>query len=267
MRILACVVHFFGSNSHFQGGSTVGQHQAAASIEETMKKRLQIVLNTCDALRKLADHGLDVDVKICGIEGKALLPIDWDFSGIEDPTCLVYETIQRMLKNEGQYDFVMCIEDDIVIPAQTMLNVLRFEDMSLDNEVLHPTRVEILDDGKFDAIDLRLAPGWTQNRRSLFDRTFSVALNPHSGLCIFSKRKAAYASEFLDPSFRERFYGGRMASAFANVHKPFLLWRCRDDPLFHHVIHQDRWSPPAGFRNSIKRLSWLARKKIRAFLN
>ena len=51
-----------------------------------------------------------------------------------------------------------------------------------------------------------------------------------------------YAEMRIDLDLRKQFHGGFMASAFANVHAPFLLWRTRSNLLAHHVVHLDRWS-------------------------
>lgn len=57
-----------------------------------------------------------------------------------------------------------------------------------------------------------------------------------------SQAKLAYALEHVDLGFRGTKIGGPMASAYANFHVPFDLYRCVNDFEFHHVLHLDRWS-------------------------
>lgn len=244
MKLLVCIVHFFGQNASFSGGSSWrGDGQDAENAERRLRREtfLRRTWESADAIRSL---GFDVDIKVCGIEGKSLMPVDWDFSRLEDPTFLVYETLAEMAKAGTDYDYAMCMEDDILLPLQTFENVVRFEPHSAATEILHPNRLEQADDGTLDCVDLRVVPGWKGEEREILGRTFSQALNPHSGIAIFSRRKLKLAAEKVDFSERNIVWGGRMASAFANIHKPFELWRCKDDMIFHHVIHQDKWVQP-----------------------
>jgi hypothetical protein len=50
-----------------------------------------------------------------------------------------------------------------------------------------------------------------------------------------------YAAARVDLASRDLIIGGYMASAYANLHSSFLVWRARSDLLAHHVVHLDNW--------------------------
>lgn len=228
-RILCHVIHHHGPSSEFVGGSTRSDAaERRAAVEATLT-----------ALRSLP---YDVDVRVCGIPGAGLVPIDLDLSGVTDPRHLVYAGIEALVGEIDRYDHFMCIEDDVLVDADTVERMIRFQDAQRVNEVLLPNRLELGHDGDAFCVDLVATPGWRGLRRTHAGQRLDVAQNPHSGIAFLSRAQLNYARRRVDLGRRDQFLGGFMASAFANLHAPFLLWRTRDDESAHHVVHLDRWT-------------------------
>ncbi|MFL5770661.1 MAG: hypothetical protein ACJ765_11335 [Chloroflexota bacterium] len=191
------------------------------------------------ALRELPG----ADVKVCAIEGRSLEPIDVDFSSIRDePMQLVYESLAHMVGRLDDYDYFINVEDDILVPRETLANIVAFDAESLVNEVLHPNRIEIDETGRRFCVDLEAFPGWTHQRRTYDGRELRVALNPHSGVVILSRDKLRYALRHIDVGYRGPFLKYPMDSAPAYYLSPFSLWRPYEDLEFHTVTHLDRWA-------------------------
>ena len=232
MRVLCYVNHYFGRPVGFEGRSTDGDDE----------HRRAIVAACLDGLRALP--GVEVDV--CGIEGNALEHVDIDFPQIrDDPKLLVYESLAHMVGRAEDYDYFINIEDDILLPPETLANVIEFDRESLLNEILHPNRVEEDESGRTFCVDLEVMPGWTYQRRTYRGRELRVARNPHSAVLILSRDKLRYALQYIDPAYRGRFLTYEMDSALAYYLSPFSLYRPYEDLEFHTVTHLDRW---AGLR-------------------
>ncbi|MEP6637823.1 MAG: hypothetical protein ABJC39_00610 [Chloroflexota bacterium] len=238
MNVLCYVNHYFGPPVGFEGRST----------DADADRRRAIVAACLDGLRALPG----VDLKVCGIEGRALEGIDIDFSHIRnDPKLLVYESLAHMVRRSEDYDYCINIEDDILLPPETLANVIEFDQESLLNEILHPNRVEEDESGRRFCVDLAAMPGWTYQRRTYRGRELRVARNPHSALLILSRDKLRYALQHIDVSYRGRFLTYEMDSALAYYLSPFCLYRPYEDLEFHTVTHLDRWAgsrrpPPAA---------------------
>ena len=181
-------------------------------------------------------------VRVCGFPGSSLLPIDLDLSYIREPQHIVYASIEEMLPALSDYDFLLNIEDDILINKEVIDACIAFQSVSAVNEVYLPNRMERHTDGSLYCVDLLALPGWNNAfRRTFQDTTLGVAHNPHSAFSFLSRKQMDYAARRLDLSRRETVVGGLMASAFANLHAPFLLWRARSNVLAHHILHLDNW--------------------------
>jgi hypothetical protein len=137
----------------------------------------------------------------------------------------------------------MVVEDDILVPPQVLANIIGFDKGHAIDECLHPNRLERRADG-VDCVDLRAMSGWTERRMPYRGVELRVARNPHSGFLMLSREKFAYGLERIDRSFRGRFLGGFMSSAFAHYHRPFALYRPYREQNFHAVIHLDHWLGP-----------------------
>jgi hypothetical protein len=229
VKVLCHVNHYFGPSRNFVGGSTTAE----------AGKRRHTVETCLSALRELPNAA--VDLRVCGIGGHALVPLDVDYGHLEDPTELVYESLYDMASRVEDYDYFVNIEDDILVPAASWLNVLEFDRTCLVNEILHPNRLEVDDTGFRYCVDLYGNPTWTHQTKRFQGRTIRVAVTPHSGLLIMSRAKLRYALSEIDSSFRGVVFARRMESALAHFHSPFSLYRTYDDPDFHHVLHLDRW--------------------------
>lgn len=228
-RVLCHVNHFFGASPGFIGKSTSQDPEA----------RRRVVERCLAALRAAIPQA---DIRVCGVPGRALVPLDEEFH-LEDPRLLVYESLNRMADRLGNYDWFVNLEDDIELRPGAWRNALDFEEGSLSNECLLPNRMEQRGTGE-QCIDVQAIPGWTQHERRFLGRTFRVAVNPHSGILMLSREKLAFALRHVDRSFRGHVIGGPMASAFAHFHRPLVLYRCFDDPVFHSVLHLDPYGGP-----------------------
>jgi hypothetical protein len=230
-RMLCHFNHYFGTTSSFDGKSTTG----------TPDQRDAIVRTALAAIRALP---FNVDVRICGVHDCSLLPIDVDLSdAVGDPQHIVYASIERMFDAIDDYDYFLNIEDDILIAESVVRACIRFHTSSACNEVFLPNRIEIHSDGVRDCVDLVAIPGWQPSLLRTFDELkLGVATNPHSGLAFLGREQMYYAAERVNLAFRDLIIGGFMASAYANLHKPFLLWRARSDLSAHAVVHLDPWS-------------------------
>jgi hypothetical protein len=191
------------------------------------------------ALRTLPQA--EVDLRLCGVRGNALLPLDIDYAHLEDPTQLVYESLYDMASHVDEYDYFINVEDDVLMPHATWLNVLEFDRTCLVNEILHPNRLEVDDTGFRYCVDLYGNPMWTHQMKRFRGHTLRVAVTPHSGILIMSRDKLRYALNEIDRSFRGIVFARGMESALAHFHAPFSLYRVADDLEFHHVLHLDRW--------------------------
>lgn len=240
-RVLCYVNHFYGSSPGFGGKST----------SQTREVRRAAVMRTLAALRALE---AEVTIRVCGVAGQALVPLDVEFQ-LEDPRLLVYESLVRMCGEREGFDYFINIEDDIEVPRATFRNVLDFDREAMVNECLHPNRLE-----HEVCVDLQALPGWTLQERRFASHQLRPALNPHSALLLLSRAKLEYALRHVDLGFRGHVVGGPMASAYAHFHKPFTLWRCADDPKFHSVVHLDDWlgpvPPPEAEAFTAVLLSW-----------
>lgn len=183
----------------------------------------------------------EIDVRVCGFPEAALVPIDLDLSAIGDPRFIVYESIERMFAVIDDYDWFLNIEDDIFVHHDLVAKSAAFAAASEINEVWLPNRMEERAAGILSCVDLEAQPGWTGLERRFWGETLGVAHNHHSGLIAMSREQMRYASTRVSLKRRDEFHGGPMASAYANVHAPFLLWRAKSEPLAHHVIHADNW--------------------------
>lgn len=229
MKVLCYVNHYFGEPVGFEGRSTDGDRD----------ERRAVVEQCVEGLRRLPG----ADVQVCGIEGRSLLPIDLDFSHVrDDPKLLIYESLAHMAGRLDDYDYVINVEDDILVPPETLANAIEFDRASLANEVLHPNRLEIDAAGEPFCVDLLAMPGWTHQRRTYRGRELRVALNPHSAVLILSRDKFRYALQHIDLAYRGRFLNYEMDSAFAYFHSPLSLYRPFEDVGFHTVTHLDRWA-------------------------
>jgi hypothetical protein len=228
VRILCHFNHFFGSGSDFVGKSTSGKRD----------QRSAIVSRTLSALRSLP---FDIHVRVCGFVQDSLLPIDVDLSAERDPQRIVYASIERMFDSLTSYDYFLNVEDDILIEAKALETMMSFNAVSHVNEVYLPNRMERGNAGEEYCVDLMAMPDWSRLRRVFAGSELSVARNPHSGMAFLSRDQMCYARERVDVSRRDKFLGGFMASAYANLHEPFLMWRSRTVLSLHQIEHLDRW--------------------------
>jgi hypothetical protein len=227
-KILCYVNHFYGTSASFEGKSSTQQST----------KRKEIAEECIAQLKQLGQ----VDVKVCGIEGHSLVDIDINFPELKDnPTLLVYESLNHMAQYINEYDYFINLEDDILLPVETFENIIEFDQNALVNEILHPNRVEIDDNGYRYCVDFYAGNIWTIQKKNFKKREFKVHINPHSGILIMRRDKFKYAIDNIDTGFRGIIIAKAMESAFAHFHSCFALYRSYDDLNFHYIFHLDRW--------------------------
>lgn len=265
MKLLCYVNHYFGTGVGFRGKST----------DSNNTRRRAIVEQCIEQLRGMGE----IDVRVCGIPGCTLVPIDLEFPQIrETPTHLVYESLANMAQQVKDYDYFINLEDDIFLPSQTLMNSIEFDRTSCLNEVLHPNRLESSQSGSKYCVDIEASRRWTRQHRRWQGHELRVALNPHSGILLLSREKMKYALQNIDIAYREVFMPHAMESAFAHFLSPFCLYRSYSDLDFHYIIHLDRWfesetviqplSPSKSpWRRRAKRLAkdWLPPIAVRAW--
>jgi hypothetical protein len=255
LRILCYVNHYFGPSPFGQ------RYKSGSQRAETRKLYVE---RTIQAAREIGDmeEVEKIDVKVCGIENKNLVPIDIDFSYLKDPTLLIFESICHMSEHVDTYDYFINIEDDMLLTRSVLGNIIEFDSQAFINECLHPNRIEV-GEGKQVFLDPMGEPReWTTQQKEYKNRIIRVAMNPHSALLIFSQEKFKYCLDNVDIKWRGSVAGGGMASAFAHFHKPFSLYRPYDDLSFHTVIHQDRHHPCWGPQPKQSRMRVITFKKM-----
>jgi Glycosyl transferase family 64 domain len=249
-RVLCYINHYYGPSINFVGKSST----------QSPEVRRAVVQRTLAAVRESIPHA---EIKVCGVPGRSLLPIDLPFE-LSDPRHLVYASLDHMADQLDRYDWFVNLEDDIELNPRAFQNALEFEAESLPNECLLPNRLEEGPEGT-NCPDLRAIPGWTQQERKFRGRTFRVAVNPHSALLMLSRRKLSYALQHIDRTYRGLVIGAAMASAYAHYHRPFSLYRSFFEPEFHSVRHQDQWlhgSPQNSLLFTAILLSWRRRQNL-----
>ena len=227
-------------------------YRANSQDPDTRRKYVKNTVQALLDLGRLPGVGA-VKVKICGVGGKSLLPVDQDFSFLQDPRKLVYESLAEMAQHIDEYDYFINIEDDIVLPPETFANVLEWDQETLANEILHPNRIEVLGERKLSTDPMVRPRIWTFQEKRWKGHALRVAANPHSGILIFSREKLRHCLANIDVNFRGEFVGSGMESALAHFHKPFSLYRAYNDLDFHVVVHQDRHHPGWSRKETIKR--------------
>ena len=121
--------------------------------DASRRSQRQAHLDKC--ILSLKSLGDQVDIRICGVNGCALVPLDHTFDFIKDrPTHLVYESLELMTKVIDQYDYFVNIEDDILLSKEAFNNILRFDKCRSINEILLPTRLAMDQPGHSFCIDL-----------------------------------------------------------------------------------------------------------------
>ena len=129
MKILCLLVHYYNPNGQFIGKSS----------QQKEDVRRSVVKRCCDSLKSI--RGLDLNV--LGVDTKNLVNIDIQYSKDLDPRLMIYEALNRLSDFVGEYDYVMAIEDDILVNNEIFLNISNFDEINAVNEILMPNRLEI----------------------------------------------------------------------------------------------------------------------------
>lgn len=229
-KVLCLFVHYFDKASVFEGKSKY-------QLEDV---RAEIVTRALTALRSIRD----VDVVVCGYKNLGLVDIDRDLSAYTDqPQYMMYEALGQLVQFRNEYDYFMVIEDDILVGTDMFNNVYSFDHQFGIDQIMLPNRVEIRK-GRIYCIDTKIVPGMTDDTIEFNRRKLAVHNNPHSGLLLVNRDKLDYLTDHVDASYRGKFIGGYMASAFAHYHRAFRLYRVADGYDYHTVLHMDQYVVP-----------------------
>ncbi len=225
-KILVYFNHYYNPKAEFPGKSS----------KQLREVRREIVQKCLDSLRSIPN----THVFVCGIRDHALVPIDIDFSHLENPAHIVYASIEKMFKETENYAYFINIEDDILMDKKIIENISDF-DIHNENvrDLWHPNRLE-REDGNVYCPDFIAKPGWIGRIKKFNGSNLRIGINPHSGIMILSRAKMRFAHEKVNLQNREIIIGYYMASAYANVNAPFNLYRSLDLEE-HAVYHLDQW--------------------------
>ncbi|HZL09021.1 MAG TPA: hypothetical protein VFC65_03405 [Prolixibacteraceae bacterium] len=244
-RILCYLNHYYNANGVFNGKSS--------SHDSNIRK--EIVQKTLEGLNLLEN----ATVMVCGIEGSSLVDLDITFNYLEDSRMLIFASLVEMTKHVDEYDYFLNVEDDILVPNEVLNNIYEFDQVSSLNEVLLPNRLE-QEGTEVYCVDTKICfPGWINTERIFKNKLIKVAINPHSGILILSKAKLLHAISSIDLTTISKSIGGPMAASYAHFHKPFCLYRFKDDIKFHSIIHMDKWAPRKKSNLNLFKISSLKR--------
>ena len=240
MKILVYIAHFFDVNGQFVGKS---------KTQDPFIRKNNLL--KCISAYENLNH--EVDIKICGIGTKNLIPIDIDFeNNLIDPRLLIYEILSIIHKIDN-YDFIIVSEDDILINSNSIDRIIDFSKKHPINFVYHPHRIEY-QKNKIVSIDIALLPGKTGKYLVYDSKKLAEYMNPHAGFLMLSKEQINYASKNININLRDKIFGGFMASAFYNYLKPFVLYRDLKLPFKNYNIHLDTILFQPSWKNKIKRI-------------
>ncbi len=229
VKILCFVNHYYNPKQvkGFKAGSTVNNPE-----------RINKVKRCIGALKSIPG----CDVKVCGIKGFSMkgVNLDIDLTPI-DPVHIPYTSLNLMRDYVDKYDYFINIEDDILLGQDVLNNIIKFDAESEIYDILLPNRIEETEKS-WECIDLKVVPGWTEHEKTYDGLVFREAMNRHSAILIMSVEKFQAVSKMLSSDFRETWYGGPMASAYAYFHTPFTLYRNYHPTKFHTVTHTDTWT-------------------------
>jgi hypothetical protein len=230
MRSLCLFVHYYNPQGQFGGKSKYQD----ADIRRSCVERSLFSLK---ALR-------DLDVKICGHHGRALVPLNIDLSDVSpNPQFLVYEALRLLHDYRHDYDRFLVVEDDLLLSADQFYNSelfnIQFGKVSSSRWILHPNRIEYRSGKKPYCIDLEVVRRRKKDPLLFDGRLVQEHENPHSGLLNVTSDQLEIIRQEVDPRFRGAVIGGPMASAFAHYHKPFRLFRLIDGLDRHTIQHLD----------------------------
>jgi len=225
-KVLCLVAHYYNSKGVFRGKSTT---QEAST-------RKNITLRVLQTLSRITN----LDFLVAGFPGNSLVNVDLDLSYVNDPRYIVYEALSLLDRYTNEYEYVMVLEDDILINPEIIQNCVIFDSMRSFDEILLPNRVEISGSHIY-CVDLLNNPRRTSIQSKFLGRSLRIYQSPHSGIGLFRSDKYKYARSKICSSSRDLIVGGYMASAFAHYHKPFSLFRIDDGLDMHTVVHLDRY--------------------------
>jgi hypothetical protein len=228
VKTLCLICHYYDPRGPFVGGSAT----------QTMEVREAMVRRCHQGLKSVNN----IDLCVVGVNNKALIPLDQTFDHLSDPRLLVYEALDHLKEYVKSYEYLMVIEDDILVTNEIFENVFQFDTQFEKKDIFLPNRIEIVNNQIF-CVDTTMVPGTQGPSKTFQNREIKVFRNPHSGIGIFRSDKYIFSREKIDVNYRGLIVGGYMASAFAHYHTPFNLYRVCDGLDYHTVLHVDHWKP------------------------
>lgn len=232
-KALVLVPHFFNK----EAGSTI---LFGSSDTENESKRKSQVENCQNAIHQsFQELDFEYTVLKVGIKGFSLLGLDLEIE-TKNPRFLPWAAMDHANELCVNYDFVIIIEDDIQINTVTLSELISFNSQANSDSILIPNRVEMIMEQQF-CTDLIAMPGWKMSSISLNGKNYREPINIHSGVLLLTSEKFRKAYEnrpFKEPT---KIIGDYMASAFANMHANFKIYRALPTSNQVTVLHLDSW--------------------------
>ncbi len=232
-KALILVPHYFkgvaGTEVPF-GSSDIGNKGIRKSQVESCQRALN---ESFQALK------IEYQIIKLGIKGSSLIDLDLEVE-TENPRFLPWIAMDHANRLSPDFDLIMVIEDDIQLNEITLEAIITFNSQDEPDSILIANRVEQLLEGQF-CTDLVAMPGWKSPPITLSCKPYREPINIHSGLLLLTSEKFRMA--YKERPFHEptKIIGDYMASAFANMHAYFRVFRALPTRSEVTVLHLDSW--------------------------
>jgi len=232
-KILVIVPHYFSDSS-------VGHISFGSDDFKNIKVRKSLVESCYSELARVFKK-LEYDYEIfrLGINGYSLMELDLEVK-TKNSKFLPWIAMDYAYQMSESFDLIVVIEDDIFVNEDSMVQLVEFNSKSELDSILIANRVEQMLGQQF-CTDLVAMPGWKSPSIKLEEKRFREPINIHSGLLLLNKEKFKLAYErrpFKEPTI---IIGDYMASAFANMHAFFRIYRALPTSTEVTVLHLDSW--------------------------
>jgi hypothetical protein len=232
-KILVVIPHFFNG--------TKGQLADYGSEDlAKLDYRRSIVEECYETLKKsLSDMNMEFEILRIGIKNLSLVQLDVEVE-TENPRFIPWLAIDHAYKISHIYDYVLVVEDDILVEEGTITELLAFNSNENSDYILIPNRVEVIEGNQF-CTDMIAMPGWKESTININGSLFREPINIHSGMFLLTSSKFREAFEkrpFKTPTI---IIGGYMASALANMLAYFRILRKLPTSTEIPVTHLDSW--------------------------
>jgi len=234
IRILVAIPHYFDKLSIHD--NEFGSYEGA-----NYKFRNEVVQNTFATLNYcLSSLEMESKVLVFGI-GNQYLKTPSVKLDLENPKYIPWKALEEIKKQIEDFDYLLFLEDDIVISPKLILELLALDRELDENETVIPNRIEIQNGIPF-CVDMIAMPGWNPEIISVKGKVLAIPRNMHSGFMFLSKEKFIRAfslRKYVEPTI---IIGDYMESALANIHSSLKVYRSIPTASTLTVFHQDSWT-------------------------